>query len=128
MPVVRPLSPHISIYRKQLTSVLSILHRMTGVVLALGLLLLAYFVVALAAGPEAFAGFARISRSWLGALLWLGLAFSLAYHLANGVRHLFWDIGRGFELHQTTRSGWSVVTVSIIATLVVAWGLFGGAQ
>ncbi len=128
MPVARPLSPHISIYRKQLTSVLSILHRMTGVVLALGLLLLVYFVVALAAGPECFAGFARLSRFWLGSLVWLGLAFSLSFHLANGVRHLFWDIGRGFELRQTARSGWTVVVISAAATLVVAWELFGGVR
>lgn len=128
MPVIRPLSPHISIYRKQLTSVLSILHRMTGVVLALGLLLMVYFVVALVAGPECFAGFARLSRSWLGSLVWLGLAFSLSFHLANGVRHLFWDIGQGFELHQTARSGWTVVVISAVATLVVAWELFGGVR
>ena len=128
MSVARPLSPHISIYRKQLTSVLSILHRLTGVILALALLLLVYFVVALAAGPEWFAGFARFSGSWFGGLVWLGLAFSLSYHLANGLRHLFWDIGRGFALREVALSGWTVVAVSLLATLIAASTLFGGAK
>lgn len=128
MSVVRPTSPHVTIYRPQLTSLLSIVHRMTGVALSLGLVFLVYFVAALAAGPECFAGYARLSQSWLGGLVWLGLAFSLCYHLANGVRHLFWDIGRGFELRQTAQSGWSVVAVSVAATLVVAWRMFGGGQ
>jgi succinate dehydrogenase / fumarate reductase, cytochrome b subunit len=93
MPASRPLSPHLQIYRPQITSVLSISHRATGLALSLGTLLLVWWLVALARGPEAFASVQSFVGSWLGRLLLLGWTFSLFFHLANGIRHLCWDAG-----------------------------------
>jgi succinate dehydrogenase / fumarate reductase cytochrome b subunit len=108
----RPLSPHLQIYRPQLTAVLSILHRLTGVALAPGTLLLVYWLAAAAAGPEAFATAQVLVGSIVGRLLLLGWTFALFYHLCNGIRHLFWDAGYGLELPDLYRSGWLVVFAS----------------
>jgi succinate dehydrogenase / fumarate reductase cytochrome b subunit len=118
----RPLSPHLQIYRPQITSVLSILHRITGMALAAGSLLLVYWLIAAAAGAEAFATAQSLIGSFVGRLLLFGWSFALFFHLANGIRHLFWDMGLGFELKTVTRSGWTVVIVSLLLTLV-AWFL-----
>lgn len=115
----RPLSPHLQVYKPQLTSVLSITHRGTGVVLALGLLLLVYWLMALASGPEAFAFAQGVLGSWLGQLVLLGFTFALFFHMCNGVRHLFWDVGMGFELETAYASGWAVVVVSVLLTVLV---------
>ncbi|HVM80723.1 MAG TPA: succinate dehydrogenase, cytochrome b556 subunit [Stellaceae bacterium] len=122
MSAERPLSPHLQIYRPQLTSVLSILHRITGVALAVGTLLLAWWLVALASGEDAFNAAQGFVGSWLGKLLLLGWSFAVFYHLANGIRHLFWDAGYGFEIKTTYASGWTVVAASTLLT-VLAWGL-----
>ena len=116
----RPLSPHLQIYRPQITSVLSILHRMTGVALAVGTLLLVYWLVAAAIGPQAYAAAQDFVSSKLGRLLLLGWTWALFYHLCNGIRHLVWDAGYGFELDTLAKSGWVVVAVSVGLTLV-AW-------
>jgi len=116
----RPLSPHLQIYRWQLTSVLSILHRATGVALAVGTLLLVYWLVAAASGPESFATSQELIGSVVGRILLLGWTWALFYHLCNGVRHLFWDAGRGFELKTAYASGWTVVGASFLLTLI-AW-------
>ncbi len=116
----RPLSPHLQIYRPQLTSVLSILHRLTGVALALGTGLLVWWLAAAAAGPEAFAGANGFLGSVLGRLLLLGWSFALFYHLCNGIRHLFWDAGFGYEIATLNRSGWLVLVASLALT-VIAW-------
>ena len=116
----RPLSPHLQIYRPQLTSVLSILHRLTGVALAIGTGLLVWWLAAAAAGPEAFAVVNGFLGSVLGRLLLLGWSFALFYHLCNGIRHLFWDAGFGFELATLNRSGWLVLVASLALT-VIAW-------
>ena len=113
----RPLSPHLQIYRPQLTAVLSILHRLTGVALAPGTLLLVYWLVAAAAGPEAFATAQMLVGSIVGRLLLLGWTFALFYHLCNGIRHLVWDAGYGLELPDLYRSGWLVVFASGALTL-----------
>lgn len=118
----RPLSPHLQVYRPQLTSVLSITHRATGILLALGLFPLVWWLAALAAGPEAFAGAREFLGSWLGRLVLLGFSFALFYHLCNGIRHLFWDAGLGFELETAYASGWSVVGVSVLLT-AAAWAV-----
>lgn len=118
----RPLSPHLQVYRPQLTSVLSILHRITGVALAVGTLLLVYWLAAAATGPEAFATAQGLLGSIVGRLLLLGWTYALFYHLCNGIRHLYWDAGLGFELPTVYRSGWAVVVVSLILT-VGSWGL-----
>lgn len=119
-PTNRPLSPHLQIYRWQLTSVLSIFHRMTGVGLAFGTLLLAWWLIATASGPAAYAGFAWFISSWVGVLALLGFTFALFYHLLNGIRHLFWDAGCGFDLPTVYRSGRLVVACAIGLT-VLAW-------
>jgi succinate dehydrogenase / fumarate reductase cytochrome b subunit len=118
----RPTSPHLQIYRPQLTSILSILHRITGVFLSLGILALIYWLGAAATGPEAFDKAQTIAASIVGRsllFLWTGAFF---YHLLNGIRHLAWDAGWGFELSTTYRSGWSVLIGALILSLV-AWTL-----
>jgi succinate dehydrogenase / fumarate reductase cytochrome b subunit len=119
-PVHRPLSPHLQIYRWQLTSVMSILHRATGIALSVGALYLAVWVMCAAAGPRAYAVFQDFNTSILGRVVLGGWLFSGFYHLCNGIRHLFWDAGYGFELKDAYRSGWIVVAVSLLAT-VLAW-------
>lgn len=116
----RPLSPHLQVYRPQITSVLSILHRLTGVALAAGTLVLVWWLVAAGTSAAAFATAQSIIGSWYGLVLMAGWTFALFFHLCNGVRHLVWDTGRGFELSHVTASGWAVVVVSIALT-VVAW-------
>lgn len=116
----RPLSPHLQVYKPQLTSALSILHRGTGIALAVGTLLLAWWLFATAAGPEAFATVQTFIGSWIGRLLLFGWTFALFYHLCNGIRHLFWDIGKGFELSIVYVSGWFVV-IAALALTVGAW-------
>jgi succinate dehydrogenase / fumarate reductase cytochrome b subunit len=120
MPAARPLSPHLQIYKWPLTMALSICHRATGVALCVGTLLLVWWLVALAMGPQDFAMAQSFIGSWLGKLLLLGWTFSLFFHLANGIRHLFWDAGYGFENKTTTASGLAVVVTSCALT-VVAW-------
>ena len=118
----RPLSPHLQVYRPQLTSVLSIAHRGTGIALTVGSLLLCYWLLALAGGPESYESAKALLGSWFGRLVLLGFTFAFFYHLCNGVRHLFWDAGYGFELDQAYASGRAVVIVSLVATLV-SWAL-----
>ncbi|HXA69085.1 MAG TPA: succinate dehydrogenase, cytochrome b556 subunit [Stellaceae bacterium] len=119
MSASRPLSPHLQIYRPQITSVLSISHRATGLALSVGTLLLVWWLVALARGPEAFASAQSLVGSWFGRLLLLGWTFSLFFHLANGIRHLCWDAGYGFEIKTATVSGWVVVAASAALTVIV---------
>ncbi len=122
----RPLSPHLQVYRPQITSVLSILHRITGVALALGIVPLVYWLNGLAGGPEAYAAAVGTLSSGLVQLFIFGWVFAFSYHLLNGVRHLLWDIGWGFELSQVYSSGWMVVGGSVVITLIV-WLTLGGA-
>jgi succinate dehydrogenase / fumarate reductase cytochrome b subunit len=117
-PVHRPLSPHLQVYKPQLTSVLSILHRATGIALSVGALYLATWVIYAAASPKAYALFQGFNISIVGRIVLGGWLFCAFYHLSNGIRHLFWDAGYGFELKDAYRSGWIVVTVALIATLV----------
>jgi succinate dehydrogenase / fumarate reductase cytochrome b subunit len=114
----RPLSPHLQIYKPQITSVLSILHRITGVALTVGTLLLVWWLLAAAAGPAAYAQAQAFIGSWLGVLLLIGWAYALFFHLCNGVRHLVWDTGHGFDITTTYASGWVVVAASAILTLM----------
>jgi len=119
-PVHRPLSPHLQIYRPQLTSMLSILHRATGIALAVGALYLAVWVMCAAASPRAYAVFQDFNTSILGRFVLGGWLFSTFFHLCNGIRHLFWDAGYGFEIKDAYRSGWIVVAVALIAT-ILSW-------
>ena len=114
----RPLSPHLQVYRPQITSVLSILHRITGVALAAGGVLLVYWLVAAASGPDAFATAQAVIGSFFGQLFLFGWTFALFYHFCNGIRHLSWDAGWGLELPMVYRTGWAVVGASAILTLL----------
>lgn len=116
----RPLSPHLQVYRPQITSMLSILHRLTGIALAFGTLLLTYWLIAAATGPGAFETAQALIGSFFGRLLLFGWSFALFYHLCNGIRHLVWDAGYGFEIETAQRSGWVVVGASTALT-VICW-------
>ncbi|MCY3597919.1 MAG: succinate dehydrogenase, cytochrome b556 subunit [Rhodospirillales bacterium] len=115
-PNGRPLSPHLSVYRPEITSVLSILHRLSGLLLGFGMVALAAFLVAAAAGPEAFALATSAADSLIGCAFFVAVSIAFFYHLANGVRHLFWDAGFGFELVNVQRSGWFVVALTAVLT------------
>ena len=124
----RPLSPHLQVYKPQITSILSITHRITGVALCGGAVLLTYWLMAATYGPEVFATAQAILGSWFGKLVLLGVVFSLWYHLANGIRHLAWDAGWGFEMTQLRASGIAVVVFAVIltiATFVLAYTVGG---
>jgi succinate dehydrogenase / fumarate reductase cytochrome b subunit len=116
----RPLSPHISVYGWRITNTLSILHRGTGLVLTLALIGLAWWLLRLAGGPESHADAARLLGSGWMKLPLLAVAFSFFYHLANGIRHLSWDFGYGFDRRQIRVSGWAVVAIAAAATLIYA--------
>ena len=115
----RPLSPHLQIYRPQLTSVLSIFHRMTGIGLALGAVLVVWWLMAAAPSPGYFAVVVGLLTSWFGYLVLLGMTWALSYHLLNGIRHLVWDLGYGFEIETVERSGIAVVIGSGVLTALL---------
>jgi succinate dehydrogenase / fumarate reductase cytochrome b subunit len=122
----RPLSPHLQIYRPQLTSVLSFAHRLTGLVLALYAIALVAWLVAAAAGPRSYSLMQGFIRSWPGQILFLGGLFCFFLHLCGGIRHLFWDAGQGYELRTIYISGWAVVVASTVLTVIatlVSWHL-----
>lgn len=114
----RPLSPHVFHYRWEITMALSILHRATGLVLSIGLLVLVCWLVALAGGREVYDRVATVYSAALFVPLYIAWAFCFFYHLANGIRHLCWDVGGGFEPGQIRLGGWIVVAFSVAATAV----------
>jgi len=116
----RPLSPHLQVYRWQLTSVMSFLHRVSGVALTAGALLLVWWLVAAAAGPGPYAQVQWFLGSPLGLLLLFVWTAALFYHLCNGLRHLWWDAGHGFELPSVYASGWIVAAATGVLT-VISW-------
>ena len=116
----RPLSPHLQIWKPQLNMVTSILTRITGNALVLGGLLVTWWLVAAAAGPDAFATADAVITSWFGDLVMFGSLWALWYHLLAGLRHLYWDTGRGFELDQVQLLGWGVVGGSVVLTILTA--------
>jgi succinate dehydrogenase / fumarate reductase cytochrome b subunit len=127
----RPLSPHLQVYRWQLTMVLSITHRATGLVLSAALVPLVGWLLAAAAGPEAFATANAILASVPGQLMLAAVSFAFYYHLCNGIRHLVWDAGWWLDIPEVYASGWSVVAAAIVLTVLTwaaVWGLLGGAS
>jgi len=116
--VNRPLSPHLQVYKPQLTSMMSITHRATGVALTVGTLLLVYWLSAAAMGPAAYADAARVLSSKLGQLILFVWTWALFYHLCNGIRHLYWDMGKGLDLESVYRSGKITLGASVGLTLV----------
>ena len=126
--IERPLSPHLQIYKPQITMVTSITHRITGVALGVGTLLLAWWLIAAATGPEAYATVSAFLASWFGRLVMFGFTWAIFYHLCNGIRHLFWDAGMGFELPTMRKTGMAAIIASVVLTLltwVVAYGIGG---
>jgi len=117
----RPLSPHLQVYRPQLTSVMSISHRITGLLLSLGMVLITAWLVSLAAGPEAFETVNAWLRSPVGLAALLVWTLALFYHLLNGIRHLFWDAGWLLDLKGAYASGWTVLVLTVLLTAIV-WG------
>lgn len=112
----RPLSPHISIYRWPITMVLSIVHRATGVAMSIGLIVLAAWLINIAGGAADYAQFTDLMSTLVGRVLLIGWSFAFFFHLANGVRHLVWDAGYGFEKHQAAASAWFVLLAAIVTT------------
>jgi succinate dehydrogenase / fumarate reductase cytochrome b subunit len=112
-PYGRPLSPHLQIYRWPITMAASITHRATGIALAAGFVLLAWWLIATAMGPDAYEIFARLAGNIVGEIILFGFLWSLSYHLLNGIRHLVWDIGYGFR----------VPTAQLTAALVFVFSL-----
>ncbi len=119
MEKTRPLSPHLSIYRWQISMILSILHRITGVGLGIGTLMISYWFISIASGPKSYSTAQWFFDSIFGKILIFGFTLSLVFHLLNGIRHLFWDIGLGFEISTSKKSGWTVVMLTFIFTLII---------
>ncbi len=126
-----PLSPHLQVYRFPLTVILSITHRITGAFLAIGTLLLLYLLMAAAAGPQSYQSAHALVSSWLGQVLLLLWTFALYFHFCNGIRHLIWDVGYGFDKQLVDKTALIVMIASILLTVVtwlVAMAVGGGAQ
>ncbi|HEX5306657.1 MAG TPA: succinate dehydrogenase, cytochrome b556 subunit [Dyella sp.] len=125
----RPLSPHLQVYKWQVQMMTSILHRATGIVLALGSAIIVWGLMALAAGDDAFHAFRACAGSPLGLVVLFGWSWAFGYHLCNGIRHLVQDTGAGYSIPQFVRSSWLSVIGSLVVTLLV-WGyvfISGGA-
>ena len=112
----RPLSPHLQVYRWQITMTMSILHRATGVALAVGVFALAWWLVAVSGDAQDFATFADVAGSLLGRIALFGFSFCLVYHLLNGIRHLLWDVGYGYEIPKLYATGWTVLVLAVVIT------------
>jgi succinate dehydrogenase / fumarate reductase cytochrome b subunit len=122
----RPLSPHLQIYKPQLTSVLSITHRGTGVLLTVGAFFLTCWLLALADGPAQFTRLQAHLTSWYGQCLVYAFVFSLYFHLCNGIRHLFWDVGLGLDIDVAYKTGYAVIAGTIILTIITLCLATGG--
>jgi len=119
----RPLSPHLMIYRWTITMAMSILHRATGVALSIGTLMLVWMLAAAALGEEAFTQFTDFAGSCVGQVLLFGWSVALFYHALNGLRHLAWDIGFGFEIKTAKMSGVVVLIATAVMTAILWCGI-----
>ncbi len=117
----RPLSPHLGVYKFMYTMALSILHRIMGLALSVAFLALAWWLMALAQGPDAYSNAVALLRTGVFKLLLAGWALAFIYHFCNGIRHLFWDAGKGLERAQARRSGAWVVSATIILFALFVW-------
>ena len=118
----RPLSPHLQIYRWQISNTLSIMHRLTGVILAVGFAVLTAWLMAIATGSDAYATIMKLLKGPLGVLLLTGWTAAFFFHFFNGLRHLFWDAGLGFEKHRSRLTGWlSLAGTALLTAVVVVW-------
>jgi succinate dehydrogenase / fumarate reductase cytochrome b subunit len=117
--VRRPLSPHLQVYRPQLTSILSIMNRVTGLAASAGTLLLVWWLAAAATSPAAFDRVQWFIGSPVGLFMLFGWTASLFYHFFGGLRHLAWDAGFGFSLERTHQSGWAAIIATVVSTVLV---------
>jgi succinate dehydrogenase / fumarate reductase cytochrome b subunit len=117
----RPLSPHLSIYRWPVTMASSILHRASGVAMAVGFIVLVGWLFDAASGPDVYAKFLGAMDTTVGRVLLVGWSYAFFYHFANGIRHLVWDTGRGLEKGQATASAWFVIVASVLLTAAFWW-------
>lgn len=115
--VRRPLSPHLQVYKPQISSATSIFHRITGVALSVGTILMTLWLICAASGDAAFSVIQAFFASWVGMLILFGFTIALFYHFCNGIRHLAWDAGKGFELPDMHRSGKLVFAATIVLTV-----------
>ncbi len=122
----RPLSPHLQVYRWPLSMTMSILHRVSGVILTVGAFGLTWWLLALAEGGEHYEKAAAIVASPIGLFVLFGFSLALVYHLLNGLRHLLWDIGWGFEIPDAYRSGWAVAVLTVVFTAAIWLAAFRG--
>lgn len=118
-PRERPLSPHLQIYKWPVTMGTSIIHRITGVGLTLGTLLLGWWLIAAALGPEAYGQFQTLAGHWFGRFVLFGFTVSLVYHALNGVRHLFWDFGYGFKVPTANMTGIATYIATLVLTVLI---------
>jgi succinate dehydrogenase / fumarate reductase cytochrome b subunit len=117
----RPLSPHLSIYRWPITMTLSILHRASGIGLSLGFVVLAVWLFDAAADQASYETLVSLLQTTLGRLALIGWSYAFFFHFSNGVRHFFWDVGKGFEIRQANASAWFVLLTSIALTAAFWW-------
>jgi succinate dehydrogenase / fumarate reductase cytochrome b subunit len=122
--VERPLSPHLQIYRPLINMTMSILHRITGIVLYFGTLLLAWWLIAAAIGPSYFKFVNSIATSPIGLLILLGYSWAMIHHMIGGIRHLIWDTGRAFSLSAINTLSWLTILGSLLVTAAVWTGIF----
>lgn len=121
----RPLSPHLSVYQWKYTIVTSILNRITGIILSIALLLLVYWLMAVASGAESYNRAQVVLSHGLAKVVYAGLVVSFAYHLLGGIRHLIWDTGRGLERRQAYRSSWILAAATVVLVLAFGYLVFG---
>ena len=122
----RPLSPHLQVYAWQITMTMSILHRISGLAITVGAFGLAWWLMAVARGGDAYRTAADCLASPLGLVVLGGFSLALVYHLLNGIRHLLWDIGWGFEIPEFHRSGWTVAVLTVVLTAAIWFVALGG--
>ena len=115
----RPLSPHLQIYRPMLTMMMSIVHRITGAGLYFGMVLLAWWLIAAASGPNAYTHVQGFMASWFGRLILFGYTWALIHHMLGGIRHLIWDTGRGLDRVSIEIIAWATLIGSITLTIFV---------
>ena len=120
--VKRPLSPHLQVYRPQLTSILSIMNRVTGLASSAGTVMMVWWLAAAASGPAAFERVQWFAATPVGLFMLFGWTAALFYHLFGGLRHLAWDMGFGYDLETTHRSGWAAIIATIVSTILV-WAI-----
>jgi len=114
-----PLSPHLQIYRWQISSLLSIAHRITGILNLLGLIFISAWISSAGLGENLFECFSVLLKSFIGKFILIGFTWSISYHLLSGIRHFFWDLGYGYEIKTANLSGMIVILCSMVLTVIL---------